>query len=124
MSTLRFHQTTTSTPEQFLAALIDFGPGRSKVFGNRDRRRLGLSFTNGTPRAWPGVQCVVVGLDLEGRQTALWEGQSPGELKPEDLRLHALPMPVLPHESINVVRVYLIPPPKPGAEAAPRPDGP
>jgi hypothetical protein len=28
------HQTTTSTPEQFLAALIDFGPGRSKVFGN------------------------------------------------------------------------------------------
>ena len=24
------HQTTTSTPEQFLAALIDFGPGRSK----------------------------------------------------------------------------------------------
>jgi hypothetical protein len=28
------HQTTTSTPEQFLAALIDFGPGRSKLFGN------------------------------------------------------------------------------------------
>jgi len=28
------HQTTTSTPEQFLDALIDFGPGRSKVFGN------------------------------------------------------------------------------------------
>ena len=34
MSTLHFHQTTTSTPEQFLAALTDFGPGRSKVFGN------------------------------------------------------------------------------------------
>jgi hypothetical protein len=34
MSTLHFHQTTTSTPEQFLAALIDFGPGRSKIFGN------------------------------------------------------------------------------------------
>ena len=34
MSTLHFHQTTTSTPEQFLAALIDFGPGRSKLFGN------------------------------------------------------------------------------------------
>ena len=34
MSTLHFHQTTTSTPEQFLAALIDFGPGRSQVFGN------------------------------------------------------------------------------------------
>ena len=34
MSTLHFQQTTTSTPEQFLAALIDFGPGRSKLFGN------------------------------------------------------------------------------------------
>ena len=34
MSTIHMHQTTTSTPEQFLDALIDFGPGRSKVFGN------------------------------------------------------------------------------------------
>ena len=34
MATLHFHQTTTSTPEQFLAALIDFGAGRSKIFGN------------------------------------------------------------------------------------------
>ena len=34
MSTIHLHQTTTATPEQFLAALIDFGPGRSKVFGN------------------------------------------------------------------------------------------
>src|SRR6267143_7168543 len=28
------HETTTATPEQFLDALIDFGPGRSKIFGN------------------------------------------------------------------------------------------
>jgi hypothetical protein len=34
MSTIHMHQTTTSTPEQFLAALTDFGPGRSKLFGN------------------------------------------------------------------------------------------
>ena len=34
MSTIHLHRTTTSTPEQFLAALIDFGPGRSKLFGN------------------------------------------------------------------------------------------
>ena len=34
MSTLHFHQTTTSTPEQFIAGLTDFGPGRSKLFGN------------------------------------------------------------------------------------------
>ena len=34
MATLHFHQTTTSTPEQFVAGLTDFGPGRSKLFGN------------------------------------------------------------------------------------------
>lgn len=31
---IHFHQTTTSTPEQFIAGLTDFGPGRSKLFGN------------------------------------------------------------------------------------------
>src|SRR5262245_53826025 len=34
MSTLHFHQTTTATPEQYIAGLTDFGPGRSKLFGN------------------------------------------------------------------------------------------
>jgi hypothetical protein len=34
MSTIRLHQTTTLTPEQYLAGLTDFGPGRSKLFGN------------------------------------------------------------------------------------------
>ena len=32
MATIRLHQTTTATPEQFLAGLADFGPGRSKIF--------------------------------------------------------------------------------------------
>jgi len=36
MPTLHFHETTTSTPEQFIASLTDFGPGRSQVFGNTD----------------------------------------------------------------------------------------
>jgi hypothetical protein len=36
MSTIHLHQTTTSTPEEFVAALTDFGPGRSKLFGNSD----------------------------------------------------------------------------------------
>ena len=31
---IRFHQTTTSTPEQYVAGLTDFGPGRAKLFGN------------------------------------------------------------------------------------------
>jgi hypothetical protein len=34
MSTIHFKATTTSTPEQFIAGLTDFGPGRSKLFGN------------------------------------------------------------------------------------------
>ena len=34
MSTIYLHQTTTATPEQFIAGLTDFGPGRSKLFGN------------------------------------------------------------------------------------------
>jgi hypothetical protein len=34
MATIHLHQTTTSTPEQFIAGLSDFGPGRSKLFGN------------------------------------------------------------------------------------------
>jgi hypothetical protein len=31
---IHFHQTSTSTPEQFVAGLTDFGPGRSKLFRN------------------------------------------------------------------------------------------
>ncbi|MES1174818.1 MAG: hypothetical protein ABUL62_10875 [Myxococcales bacterium] len=34
MATLHLHQTTTATPEQFIAGLTDFGPGRGKLFGN------------------------------------------------------------------------------------------
>ena len=34
MSTIHFHQTTTLTPEQYIAGLTDFGPGRSKIFPN------------------------------------------------------------------------------------------
>lgn len=34
MPTIHFKETTNSTPEQFVAALTDFGPGRSRVWGN------------------------------------------------------------------------------------------
>jgi hypothetical protein len=34
MSTIHFVEKTTATPEQFLAGLTDFGPGRSELFGN------------------------------------------------------------------------------------------
>lgn len=34
MSTIHLHRTTTLTPEQYIAGLTDFEPGRSKLFGN------------------------------------------------------------------------------------------
>jgi hypothetical protein len=34
MSTIHLHQTTTLTPEQYIVWLTDFGPDRSKLFGN------------------------------------------------------------------------------------------
>ena len=34
MATIHLHQTTTLTPEQYIAGLTDFGPGRDKLFGN------------------------------------------------------------------------------------------
>ena len=34
MPTFHLHQTTTSTPEQFVAGLTDFGPGRKELFEN------------------------------------------------------------------------------------------
>jgi hypothetical protein len=40
MATIHFTTTTTATPEQFTAAVTDFGPSRSELFGNTDDRRL------------------------------------------------------------------------------------
>ena len=38
MATIHLKETTTATPEQFIAGLTDFGPGRSKIFGQQRRR--------------------------------------------------------------------------------------
>ena len=34
MPTFHFHETTTATPEEIIAGLTDFGPGRQELFGN------------------------------------------------------------------------------------------
>jgi hypothetical protein len=34
MSIIHLHRTTTATPEQYVAGLTDFGPGRSRLFSN------------------------------------------------------------------------------------------
>jgi hypothetical protein len=54
------HQITPATPEQLLAALIDFGPARSKVFGNsadeylkvHHRGRSDADVTEGSGGVW------------------------------------------------------------------------
>jgi hypothetical protein len=33
-TSFHFHETTTATPEQYVAGLTDFGPGRAELFGN------------------------------------------------------------------------------------------
>jgi hypothetical protein len=41
---IHFHQTTTLTPEQYVAGLTDFEPGRSKLFGNSDDEYLKVHY--------------------------------------------------------------------------------
>jgi hypothetical protein len=60
MSTIRLHRTTTLTPEQYIAGLTDFGPGRSKLFGNsaddylkvHDRGSSQADVTEGSGGIW------------------------------------------------------------------------
>ena len=60
MSTIHLHQTTTATGQQFLAGLTDFGPGRSKLFGNsaddylkvHDRGPAYADVTEGSGGVW------------------------------------------------------------------------
>ena len=60
MTTIHFKDSTTSTPEQFVAALTDFGPGRSKIFGNsadgylkvHDRSSHEADVTEGSAGIW------------------------------------------------------------------------
>ena len=57
---IHLHQTTTSTPEQFIAGLTDFGPGRSELFGNsadeylevHHRGRSDADVTEGSGGIW------------------------------------------------------------------------
>ena len=60
MSTIRFHQATILTPEEYVAGLTDFGPGRSEVFSNsaddylvvHDRGATQADVTEGSGGVW------------------------------------------------------------------------
>jgi len=59
-ATIHLHKTTTLTPEQYIAGLTDFGPGRSKLFGNsaddylkvHDRSSSQADVTEGSGGIW------------------------------------------------------------------------
>jgi hypothetical protein len=48
MVAIHFHETTTATPEEFVAGLTDFGPGRSKLFKNSDDAYLQVHSKGGS----------------------------------------------------------------------------
>ena len=60
MATIHLHETTTATPEQFVAALTDFGPGRSELFPNsgdedlkvHDKGPTSADVTEGSSGVW------------------------------------------------------------------------
>jgi hypothetical protein len=55
-----FHATTTATPEQYVAGLTDFGPGRAELFGNsadsylevHSRSATAADVTEGSAGVW------------------------------------------------------------------------
>jgi hypothetical protein len=57
---INFHETTTATPEQYVAGLTDFGPGRAELFGNsaddylevHDRAATEADVTEGSGGVW------------------------------------------------------------------------
>ena len=60
MPTIHLHQRTTLTPEQYIAGLTDFGPGRAELFGNsadeylkvHDRSSSQADVTEGSNGIW------------------------------------------------------------------------
>jgi hypothetical protein len=60
MATIDMHENTTATPEEFVAALTDFGPGRANLFPNsadnylnvHDRGPTYADVTEGSSGIW------------------------------------------------------------------------
>jgi hypothetical protein len=60
MATFDITETTTATPEQFLAGLLDFGPDRAQIWGNskdsflqvHDRGETWADVTEGSAGVW------------------------------------------------------------------------
>ena len=87
MSTIHFKKTTTATPEQFIAGLTDFGPGREKIFGNSTDQYLKVhkqganhaDVTEGSGGIWERLSydwSDPTHIDLTTTDSNLWGGRS------------------------------------------------
>ncbi|WP_431100623.1 hypothetical protein [Roseateles noduli] len=87
MATLKFQFDTTLTPEQFIAGLTDFGPGRSKIFRfstddflrvHRQGRTQAV-VTEGSPSIWERLHydwSVPTRVVLTTMDSNVWGGRS------------------------------------------------
>jgi hypothetical protein len=66
MSTLHFKATTTSTPQQYVAGLTDFGPGRSKIFPNSADGDPRWSTNEEWLAEWPAIVKTLAALVVVG----------------------------------------------------------
>lgn len=87
MSTIHLHRTTTLTPAQYVSGLTDFGPGRSKLFGNSAdtylkvhwRGRTHAGVTEGSAGIWERLHYDWSSPDrvvLTTIDSNVWSGQS------------------------------------------------
>jgi hypothetical protein len=87
VSTIHFTQSTTLTPDQYIAGLTDFGPGRSKVFSNSADDYLKVhnlgptdaDVTEGSGRVWERLHYDWSNRDrvvLETTDSNTWGGAS------------------------------------------------
>jgi hypothetical protein len=83
----QFHQTTSATPEQYVAGLTDFGPGRAELFGNSadsylEVHRMGATdadVTEGSSGVWERLHYDWSNLDrvvLTTTDSNAWGGAS------------------------------------------------
>ena len=87
MSTIHLHRRTKLTPEQYVQGLTDFGPGRSKLFGNsadaylkmHRRGRTEADVTEGSGGIWERLHYDWSDLDrvvLTTTDSNVWGGAS------------------------------------------------
>jgi hypothetical protein len=87
MATIHLTETTTATPEQFVAGLTDFGPGRQELFGNsadeylqvHDLRLMEADVTEGSGGVWERLHYDWSNLDrvvVTDTDSNVWGGRS------------------------------------------------